>query len=257
MANRDERRTNELRIGELAELSGTTTRAIRHYHDIGLLPEPPRDPSGYRRYGSQDLVQLVRIRRMRSLGVALDDIGSALSGEPAHAGDLTDVLRSLAEDISRQIESLQLLRARVLDLSTNGTLGQPVEAWASELRSRGLLGDSVELPESERTAIELVDALQPGGIGAVAATIDGVLADPAMLARISKLLQRFKALGDESDQGTIESLATDFVTVVPRPAALPHGVDEELMDKLTSGRFSPPQQACLRRIRALLDERAR
>jgi DNA-binding transcriptional MerR regulator len=43
--------SGQLRIGELADLAGVTVRTIRHYHAKGLLAEPPRDPSGYRRYG--------------------------------------------------------------------------------------------------------------------------------------------------------------------------------------------------------------
>ena len=41
-----------LTIGQLASYTGVTVRAVRHYHQIGLLPEPDRDASGYRRYGA-------------------------------------------------------------------------------------------------------------------------------------------------------------------------------------------------------------
>ena len=50
-----------LSIGELAGLAGVSPRAVRHYHAIGLLPEPARDGSGYRRYGGKDVVALVRV----------------------------------------------------------------------------------------------------------------------------------------------------------------------------------------------------
>lgn len=39
-----------MRIGEFAELVGVTTRTVRHYHHIGLLPEPDRSANGYRIY---------------------------------------------------------------------------------------------------------------------------------------------------------------------------------------------------------------
>ena len=58
-----------LRIGELAQAAGTTTRAVRHYHALGLLPEPERRPNGYREYDARALVRLVRGR----------------SGSPVHA----------------------------------------------------------------------------------------------------------------------------------------------------------------------------
>jgi len=49
-----------LTIGQLADYVGVTTRAVRHYHQRGLLPEPERDASGYRRYGAQALRRRVR-----------------------------------------------------------------------------------------------------------------------------------------------------------------------------------------------------
>lgn len=47
-----------LTIGHLAAHTGVTVRAIRHYHHIGLLPEPERDASGYRRYGAPAVAAL-------------------------------------------------------------------------------------------------------------------------------------------------------------------------------------------------------
>ena len=48
-----------LTIGQLAAYAGVTVRAVRHYHQIGLLPEPERDASGYRRYGPTAVVSLI------------------------------------------------------------------------------------------------------------------------------------------------------------------------------------------------------
>ena len=44
-----------LKIGELAKLSGATTKTIRYYELLGLLPEPDRTDSGYRLYGEKDV----------------------------------------------------------------------------------------------------------------------------------------------------------------------------------------------------------
>ncbi|WP_224391194.1 MerR family transcriptional regulator [Pseudonocardia sp. ICBG1293] len=48
----------------LAELAGTSRRAVRHYHELGLLPEPERRSNGYQYYGVDHLVRLIRIRRL-------------------------------------------------------------------------------------------------------------------------------------------------------------------------------------------------
>jgi DNA-binding transcriptional MerR regulator len=67
-----------MRIGELAEAVGVSTRAVRHYHRIGLLPEPPRRVNGYRTYGVRDVLRLARVRRPTELGLSLDEAAAAL-----------------------------------------------------------------------------------------------------------------------------------------------------------------------------------
>src|ERR1700722_18631026 len=75
-----------LTIGQLAAYAGVTARAVRHYHQIGLLPEPERDASGYRRYGATAVVSLIKIRILASAGVPLSQIGKLLQADgPAFA----------------------------------------------------------------------------------------------------------------------------------------------------------------------------
>ena len=50
---------------EIAELAGTSLRAVRHHHEVGLLDEPERRANGYKQYGVAHLVRLVRIKRVR------------------------------------------------------------------------------------------------------------------------------------------------------------------------------------------------
>jgi DNA-binding transcriptional MerR regulator len=67
-----------MRIGEIAVLVGLSTRAIRHYHHVGLLPEPERRPNGYRAYSVRDAVLLARVRRLTELGLSLDEVRDAI-----------------------------------------------------------------------------------------------------------------------------------------------------------------------------------
>ena len=60
-----------LTISQLASYAGVSVRAVRHYHAIGLLPEPKRDHSGYRRYDAAAVVELIRIRTLAEAGVPL------------------------------------------------------------------------------------------------------------------------------------------------------------------------------------------
>lgn len=65
---------------ELAELAGTTVNTIRHYERVGLLAEPERKYNGYKQYGVQELVCLLRILRLSGLGVPLAKIAVVSAG---------------------------------------------------------------------------------------------------------------------------------------------------------------------------------
>ena len=64
---------------EVAKLAGVTVRTLRHYHQLGLLPEPPRQANGYRDYSPADVARVLRIKRLASLGFSLEDIGGMLN----------------------------------------------------------------------------------------------------------------------------------------------------------------------------------
>src|SRR5689334_21899944 len=94
-----------LRIGAAAELLQITPKAIRVYHEYGLLPEPGRDASGYRRYDTSALVVLGRITRLRAAGLSLRAIRPLLAardGGEALRAALRDLDESLAEEIEQR-----------------------------------------------------------------------------------------------------------------------------------------------------------
>src|SRR4051794_25173309 len=103
-----------MRIGELAELVGITTRAVRHYHHIDLLAEPPRQPNGYREYSLRDAVELARIRRLSELGLSLDEVRDVLAEDAGR--DLVEVLNELDADLARQEETIRQRRQRLAQL---------------------------------------------------------------------------------------------------------------------------------------------
>ncbi|MGY5135741.1 MerR family transcriptional regulator [Streptomyces nigrescens] len=88
----------EVKIGDAAAFAGTTPRAIRHYHQIGLLPEPERGGDGRRRYGYDDMIRLLWIRKMAEAGISLDDMRAAFD----EARDIEDVLGRLEETLAAQ-----------------------------------------------------------------------------------------------------------------------------------------------------------
>ena len=101
-----------LRSGEAAKLAGVTSKAIRHYHKLGLLSEPARSENGYRLYSAADLLRLRRIRRLRDLGLPLARIKTVL-GEPGDEKSLKNVLETLHGEVSGQIKRLEKRRERI------------------------------------------------------------------------------------------------------------------------------------------------
>ncbi|MER5547138.1 MerR family transcriptional regulator [Streptomyces sp. NPDC002589] len=96
--------TSGITIGQAAAFAGVTVKTIRHYHRHGLLDEPRRDRSGYRRYGSADLLRLVQVRTLAGAGVPLAEITAVLDADPDRfAAALLDVERQLTRRIDELI----------------------------------------------------------------------------------------------------------------------------------------------------------
>src|ERR1041384_7537207 len=94
---------------QLADLAGTTVKAVRHYHDVGLLEEPGRAANGYKQYGVRHLVRLLRIKRLADLGLPLAQIADL--GEADERPE--DALRVLDAELADTIERLQRVRAEL------------------------------------------------------------------------------------------------------------------------------------------------
>src|SRR5689334_17440458 len=91
-----------LTISRLAAYAGVTVRAVRHYHQIGLLPEPERDRSGYRTYDAAAVVRLIRIRTLADAGVPLARVQELLDAEPAEfARSIDEIDAQLRAEIRR------------------------------------------------------------------------------------------------------------------------------------------------------------
>ncbi|MEU8549914.1 MerR family transcriptional regulator [Streptomyces roseoverticillatus] len=107
-----------MRIGELARQAGTTTRTLRHYEELGLLPAR-RTGNGYRTYDDEDLRLLQQIRTLQDFGFGLEEtrpfVDCLRAGHPA--GDSCpaslDVYRSKLAELDECIADLQRIRAEV------------------------------------------------------------------------------------------------------------------------------------------------
>lgn len=105
-----------MRIGELAERSGVSTKAIRYYEDIGLVPPAPRLESGYRDYEPSMVDRLAFIRAAQAVGLSLGEIRSvvALRDEgQTPCGHVRDLLRTRSAELDRRIAELRALRGEL------------------------------------------------------------------------------------------------------------------------------------------------
>jgi phosphoribosylaminoimidazole-succinocarboxamide synthase len=107
-------------IGELASSTGLTVRTLHHYDRIGLLVASQRTHSGYRLYGRKEVQRLYRILALRQLGLALNEIRTALDGDSA---DLQHLIARQLDEVQRQVKvgrALERKLRRLLDLAKQG-----------------------------------------------------------------------------------------------------------------------------------------
>jgi MerR family transcriptional regulator, thiopeptide resistance regulator len=101
------------RVGELAEATGLTVRALHHFDDIGLLRPSERSATGHRRYAGGDVQRLYRILALRQLGMSLSEIARSLDGQ---VDDLELAVQGQLAQVEHQIELQRKLRRRLVAL---------------------------------------------------------------------------------------------------------------------------------------------
>lgn len=201
-----------LTIGQLASYAGVTVRAVRHYHQVGLLPEPERDHSGYRRYGALAVVELTKIRTLADAGVPLSQVSELLEADEAtFAAAVKGIDRSLRGEIKR----LQTNRRQIAQLAAGDSLVVPAEvvAYLDRLRE---IGVSDRMVEGERDGWILIAARWPERIAEWMPDKFVQLDDP-------QVVQLYRVLGDamepDSDDAQLEEAADIMVALAEQASA--------------------------------------
>ena len=181
-----------LTIGQLADYAGVTVRAVRHYHQIGLLPEPERDASGYRRYGATAVVSLIKIRILANAGVPLAQIGELLQADVAA---FAEAVQRIDDHLRDEIDRLEASRKQIAQLGAGDSLVLPPEvvAYLDRLRE---IGVSKRMLEGERDGWILLAARWPDSIREWMPAKFAELEDPRVV-RLYRLLSELF----ESDAG--------------------------------------------------------
>jgi DNA-binding transcriptional MerR regulator len=241
-----------LTISQLATAAGVTVRAVRHYHAKGLLPEPERDHSGYRRYDAGAVVELVRIRTLADAGVPLSRVRELLgAGEAEFAAAVDDIDRRLRTEI----RALQRHRRRIAQLAAGDSLALPREAVAYLERMREL-GFEQRLIEVERDSWILISAQMPDEVPALMAIKHAQIENEV----IRRLYLDLGGLADcAPDDPRLPMLADRVVAFIEAAAAEGEGREDEhpvsadlvaLLDAAFVESF-----ACAPRLLTLIEER--
>lgn len=108
------------RTGELAKLSGVNKETIRYYERIGLLPEPPRNDSGYRVYPESAHKRFTFIRKAQELGFTLQEVDRLLGvvdQDEQRCQNMYDFTSNKISEIEQKIAALQQMKALLEDLN--------------------------------------------------------------------------------------------------------------------------------------------
>ncbi|MDG4796833.1 MerR family transcriptional regulator [Micromonospora sp. WMMD1082] len=208
-----------LTIGRLASYAGVTIRAVRHYHQIGLLQEPERDASGYRTYDAVAVVRLIRIRTLAEAGVPLARVRELLDADPeTFAAATTEIDRRLRA----QIRTLQEHRRRIARLGSGDSLAVPEEVvdYLDRLRAAGA---PRMLIEGERDAWILMAARWPDTIPAVMAAKVAELANP----KVVRLYQLFGRIADNGEDDELLRETADLMSELFEQASASGELDRQ------------------------------
>ena len=144
-------------VQQVAELVGVSARTVRYYEAEGLLIPAERTAGQHRRFGVGDVLDLVRVRRMASLGLTLEQIKTILDSPGSDAGE--EVAAQLSQSLDRELASLVNKRRALEVLTSRGAPLDSLPEFAeqlAELREVCTTPEQVNLP---RAMVELTAAI--------------------------------------------------------------------------------------------------
>lgn len=242
-----------LTISQLARYVGVTVRAVRHYHQVGLLPEPDRSASGYRSYGADDIVALRRIKVLTDAGVPLARVRNLLD---ADAATLAAAVADLDRELRARIAALRATRRALAALADADEpfLPPDVARLHARLRALGLSERTLAL---EREGWILTGALYPDLVGEWLALQQHLLDNPEY---VELYLLTEQCMDWAPDDPRIEDLAHRTVDLMARlrPPDSSHWEGDRVAFELVTAyrtEVSAAWKRCTDRVQELMVER--
>ncbi|GAX49766.1 MerR family transcriptional regulator [Streptomyces olivochromogenes] len=255
-----------MRIGELAVTVGVTTRTVRHYHHLGLLPEPERRPNGYRDYTLRHAVVLARIRRLTELGLGLTEVRDVLADDAGR--DLAEVLEELDADLARQEAAIRERRDRLralLDREGNLPAEGPVSPELAALLTGMAHGPESPMATRDREVLALIDTVaSPESRQRLMAALGSAFETPAAVARAHEVYALLDALADADPDDPadprVDEAARALADCLPDSLLsendLAPGLDDSFLRALYAD-VAPAQAEAIRRAMRMFTERGR
>ncbi|WP_217134155.1 MerR family transcriptional regulator [Leucobacter chinensis] len=206
-----------MRSSELARLAGVTVRALRHYHQVGVLEEPERGANGYRDYTVHDLIRVLRIKRLSSLGIALEQMPDLLDQPETPISDpqtgTQELLAQLDEELVSEIERLQQQRALIEQLRSH--LAAPdtppeIAPFLTALTTEDLPAWYGSFDRDQ--AVLLAHFAGEGGMNHLV-ELYRQLSSEEFAPAVSSMNRRFAELGDNTSEDEISDLVEHFLKV--------------------------------------------
>jgi DNA-binding transcriptional MerR regulator len=242
-----------LTIGQLAAYAGVTVRAVRHYHAKGLLPEPERDYSGYRRYDAKAVVDLIKIRTLAEAGVPLARVQELLHADEQEFGV---AVAEIDRRLRREIRERQEHRRQIAKLAAGDSLSLPEEVvdYLDQMRAAGI---PEALVEGERDGWILMAARWPEKVPAFMADKRAQLEDPRTVRLYQLIGELLESGPDEERLNAVADLIAEMSEQAAERGDLERQRDEmnddsfiELIDS-----FASESHPLVQRLQELMAER--
>ena len=238
-----------MRSTELAGLAEVTVRALRHYHHVGVLPEPERGSNGYRDYTVHHLMRLLRIKRLSALGIPLDRMPAILDSRTQNTLELLDGLeRDLDAEIARLDEQRALVRVLRLH-EAEPDIPPELARFITEFTDVGISPTLARMDREQ--AILLAHLAGESGMRRLVEVYEK-LSDPALRDELADLARDFEALqpgvADEQIDHVVEAYLR-VIEVFSSPEIVPSQLETidtrtlgGLLDDYQRDGFTEPQR---------------
>jgi DNA-binding transcriptional MerR regulator len=194
---------------------------VRHYHHLGLLPEPERRANGYRDYTLRHAVVLARIRRLTELGLGLAEVRDVLADDAGR--ELVEVLGELDEDLARQESAIRERRARLRVLREDARRGRlpaegPVSPELAALFGKfGPVPPESPMAAKDREVFALLETTAPPEARAeLLAGLEAMMASPGAVERAHEAYALLDDLVDaDPDDPRVDEAARLLADLIP------------------------------------------